>query len=179
MSRTTSYIVGVLVLLVGITGIAVALLVPSGASTTRHQDVALPSGGVTVTESPQIQQAAAPKAKRSTPPPSAGPITSTPPVDATATNLATPSTVGAKGPGRHIKVHNPDGCNRAYGTSDQCIPKRQPGGTKVTCAYLTKQGFFAVPLVIRGDPLHLMRKPHVVMYTDTLGRMVIASCSDS
>lgn len=179
MSRRTSVLVGVFALLAGILGIAIAVLVPASGGTTPRPDAALPSGGLTVTQSPPVQQAAGPKRPNTAPPPSAASVSTTPPEDLSATNLATPSTVGAKGPGRHIKVGHVDGCNRAYGTTDQCIPKRQPGGKKVDCAYLTKQGYFDVPLVIHGDPLHLMRKPHVVMYVDTLNRMVVASCSDT
>jgi len=185
MTRRASIIVGALALLVGIAGIAIAILAPaSGSRAPVHPEgisVVEPSGGATVTQvpagAPQVLNA--PHAKRTTAPRSAGPIKSKPPVDAQATAITTPSPVGAKGPHRHYKVANPDGCNRAYGTADQCIPKRQPGGKRVDCAFLTSNGFFRVPLVVHGDPLKLMSKPHVSMYTDTLGRMVIASCSDT
>lgn len=183
MSRATSLIVGVLALLVGITGIAVALLMPASGASTTPQLAAQPSGGVTVTQAPagaaMPKMPKMPAAKRSTAPRSAGPIKSKPPADNQATVIARATPTGAKGPHRRYKVSNPDGCNRAYGTGGQCIPKRQPGGKAVNCAYLTSHGFFTVPLVVHGDPLKLMSKPHVSMYTDALGRMVVASCSDS
>lgn len=50
-----------------------------------------------------------------------------------------------------------DGCNHAYGLPTQCIPLRAPGNQPMTCAYLAKAGFLTNGLVVRKDPLGLLR----------------------
>lgn len=63
-----------------------------------------------------------------------------------------------KGNGKPAKVKAfADGCDRAYGTQNQCIPSRAPGNVPVTCAYLRAAGFLDEPLVVHDDHLGLVR----------------------
>lgn len=78
-----------------------------------------------------------------------------------------------------VPVTAVDGCNRAYGTADQCVPMRAPGGKPVTCAYLRSSGLFAAPLVVVSDPWGLLKKKHVVRSTTVDGRYTtIMGCTD-
>ncbi len=49
-----------------------------------------------------------------------------------------------------------DGCDRGYGTTQQCVPLRAAGNLPITCTYLRQAGWLATPLQVNDDHLHLM-----------------------
>ena len=164
----------------------------SGSHPAAAAQAPQPVGGPVVVQTPSGGQpsygapvsAAAAGAAKKTPTPSSTPPGGATPTPSVPDNLGavaspTQTVIGPPGPDRKVKVTNPDGCDHAYGTTGQCIPITQPNGKPITCAFLQQQGFFATPLVVTGDPVGLMKKPHVQMSTDAQGRMVVTGCSDS
>jgi hypothetical protein len=55
-----------------------------------------------------------------------------------------------------------DGCNHDYGRPDQCIPLHSPPSfhgrkdKQFDCAYLTAEGWFTKPLLVRKDTLNVL-----------------------
>jgi len=55
-----------------------------------------------------------------------------------------------------------DGCNHDYGEPDQCVPLHSPAsfhGSKnkqFDCAYLTAEGWFSKPLLVRNDSQNVL-----------------------
>lgn len=55
-----------------------------------------------------------------------------------------------------------DGCNHDYGQPDQCVPLRSPASfhgssnKQFDCAYLTAEGWFSKPLLVRNDSQNVL-----------------------